>query len=683
MHKKINLFIAEKPELAKAIVAVLGKGQRKEGYIACEHNIVTWCFGHMLALYDPEDYNKQHKRWNISHLPLVYIPWRKKVPHDKKRQVSIIKTLLDQAETVVHAGDPDEEGQLLVDELLQHLKCKVPVKRLLINDNNPQVIKKALNNMKDNSHFSGLSSRAEARSVADQLYGYNMTRLYTLAARQKGYQHLLTVGRVQTPILGLVVRRDQLNATHKKTLFYVVKGTFIFNDTKVEARYCTQEADLTDDKKRLTEKGFAEKIAALITNKPAVVIKSETREKKQSAPLPYNLLKLQADASRKFNIKPDQVLKITQSLREKHKLITYNRSDCEYLSDEQHEDAPAVLNAIAGTANVLSGPASAANPNFKSRAFNSKKVGAHHGIVPTQTTGNFSRLTDQEQKIYLLIARAYIAQFFPLYVYKETVLEIHCEKHPLTGTPLLFTVTGRIMLSPGWLTLYRNDKGNTELPIISQAADFSNVRKTMQGICQKGQAIEQETQPPPLYTMSTLLKDLTRISKYVEDPIIRQLLREKDKDKAGEYGGIGTPATRSAIIHNLFERQFLQEKGKKIISTTLGKEFFNLLPEAATRPDMTAKWHAQQKEIETGELTVKTFINQLVSYLSEEIERIKTEGLNIEITGERCPGCQRGVLTRRKGKNGFFMGCSRYPECKATYPCSGKKQQRITPTMQH
>lgn len=663
----MRLFIAEKPELAKAIVAGLGGGQRKEGYFDCGHDQVTWCFGHMLSLYDPEDYDEKYKKWTVDHLPIVHVPWQKKVSSDKGKQVKVIKTLLKNASSVVHAGDPDEEGQLLVDELLDHLHCRVPVQRVLINDNNTKVVKKALNQLKDNKEFAGLSASAEARSVADQLYGYNMTRLYTLFAQQKGLQTVLSVGRVQTPILGLVIRRDQQHAAHQKSLFYVVKGQFNFSGLCVNAKYQTKETDPIDEKNRLIDKRFAEQLAQSITGQPASVVDSQTQQKKQPAPLPYNLLKLQADASRKFGIKPAATLEITQSLRECHQLITYNRSDCEYLSDEQHSDAPAVLDAIAVNAPALNKAAQAADSSLTSRAFNSSKVSAHHAIIPTEVKADFNQLSDVEQKIYLLIARAYIAQFFPLHLYQETKVRIQCAGHE-------FTATSKITLKPGWLVLYKNDKDNDELQQEELSTlDLSSLQSAMQGVCEVGRCEEQETKPPALYSMSTLLKDLTRTAKYIKDPGIRKLLQEKDKGKEGEHGGIGTPATRSSIIEGLFERGFLEEKGKKVISTPMGRQFFEALPEQATQPDMTALWHAQQKEIMAGNLTIEQFIQGVVDYIQNEIGRVKQSGLPIKVDAPSCPSCKQGVLMRRKGKKGHFWGCSAYPECKAIFSDKGGK----------
>lgn len=411
----------------------------------------------MLALLDPEDYDERYANWNMADLPIVHIPRRKKPSGDAgaKAQFKTILSLLKQAKSVVHAGDPDDEGQLLVDEITEYANCRLPVQRLLINDNNVKIVRRQLAAMRDNREFAGLSAAAEARSVGDQLYGFNITRLYTLAARAKGYQGLLSVGRVQTPILGLVVRRCRENAAHQKTYYYLVNGQFEVEGIQFPARYQVADGDPVDEKGRLSNKEHAEGIAAAVSGQPARIVSVTTKAKEAAAPLPYNLLKLQMDASRKFGFKPDQVKDITQALREKHKLITYNRSDCEYLSEEQHGDAPGVLAAIAQTAPMLAAAAQRANPTIKSRAFNSSKVSAHHAIIPTESTADLSKLTDAEQKIYLLIARAYVAQFWPKHLYDQTDVLAQVGDHR-------FGVRSNVTTSPGWKILYKNDAGNED-----------------------------------------------------------------------------------------------------------------------------------------------------------------------------------------------------------------------------
>ena len=452
----MRLFIAEKPELAKAIVEGLGGGRRKEGYYDCGNDYVTWCFGHMLQLLDPEDYDERYATWRMDDLPIAPIPWRKKPAAAKSAQLRIITQLLKQAESVVHAGDPDDEGQLLVDEILVYARCKLPVRRLLINDNNTKVVRKALANLRDNLEFAGLSASAEARSVGDQLYGYNLTRAYTLAARKVGYQGVLSVGRVQTPILGLVVRRDREFESHVKSFYYYVTGQFRIQGLDFPARYLTVEGDPVDDKGRLIDQKHAQAIADAVKGKAAHLVSVETKQKEQSPPLPYNLLKLQTDAARKFGFKPDQVKNITQSLREKHRLITYNRSDCEYLSNEQHADAPGVLAAIAQTAPTLSPASAAANPALKSRAFNSAKVSAHHAIIPTEATADFRSLPLVSKNLCADCPRLCCA-VWPTHQYDQTTVLIE-----VAGRR--FACRSNVTTRPGWLALYRSDMGSEEVP---------------------------------------------------------------------------------------------------------------------------------------------------------------------------------------------------------------------------
>ncbi|EOT5828973.1 DNA topoisomerase 3 [Escherichia coli] len=664
-----RLVIAEKPELAKAIVEGLGGGSRKDGYYECGSDRVTWCYGHMLALLDPEDYDERYANWNMADLPIVHIPWRKKPSGDAgaKAQFKTILSLLKQAKSVVHAGDPDDEGQLLVDEILEYANCRLPVQRLLINDNNVKIVRRQLAAMRDNREFAGLSAAAEARSVGDQLYGFNITRLYTLAARAKGYQGLLSVGRVQTPILGLVVRRCRENAAHQKTYYYLVNGQFEVEGIQFPARYQVADGDPVDEKGRLSNKEHAEGIAAAVSGQPARIVSVTTKAKEAAAPLPYNLLKLQMDASRKFGFKPDQVKDITQALREKHKLITYNRSDCEYLSEEQHGDAPGVLAAIAQTAPMLAAAAQRANPTIKSRAFNSSKVSAHHAIIPTESTADLSKLTDAEQKIYLLIARAYVAQFWPKHLYDQTDVLAQVGDHR-------FGVRSNVTTSPGWKILYKNDAGNEDLEGNADdiEQDLRKLRDGQAGTCTDAKAEQQETKPQPLYTMESLLSDLTRVAKYIRDDRLRKILIEKDKGKQGEHGGIGTPATRDSIIATLFERGYLVEKGKHIVSTPTGEELYDALPDTARFPDMTALWHEQQKAIQAGERDTLSFVNELMEYIGAEVANIKENGLSMKIDTHPCPSCGKPLRRiKKKDKNEYFWGCTGFADgCK--FACDDK-----------
>ncbi len=669
----MRLFIAEKPDLARAIVEGLGGGSRKDGYYDCGADAVTWCYGHMLELLVPEDYDERYAKWSMDDLPIVHIPWRKKPSSSTQVQFNIILGLLKKAESIVHAGDPDDEGQLLIDEILDYANCRLSVQRLLINDNNMKVVRRQLRALRDNRDFAGLSAAAEARSVGDQLYGFNLTRAYTLAARANGYQGVLSVGRVQTPILGLVVRRCRENAAHKKSYYYVINGQFEVGGIQFPARYQVGEGDPMDRDGRLNNDKQAERIAAAVRGQPVQIISATTKPSEASPPLPYNLLKLQTDASRKYDLKPDQVKDVTQALREKYRLITYNRSDCEYLSEEQHGDAPGVLAAIAETAPVLATAAGRADPKIKSRAFNSSKISAHHAIVPTETRAELLKLTDAEQKIYLLIARAYIAQFWPEQGYDQTDVLIETAGHR-------FAVRSKVTTSAGWKVLYKNDIGNEDLEGDADHIehDLHKLAEGHAGTCTNAIVERQETKPPPLYTMAALLSELTHVAKYSRDERLRKILVEKDKGKgkgkgkAGEHGGIGTPATRDSIIKTLFDRLYLMEKGKYILATPMAEEFYDALPETAKYPDMTALWHEQQGAIRAGERDTLSVMNELMDYISGEISNIKQNGVGIKIDTPPCPVCGKQLRRiKKKDKNGFFWGCSGFAVgCK--YACDDK-----------
>lgn len=680
----MRVFIAEKPELAKAIVEGLGGGKRLDGYYDCGSDVVTWCYGHMLTLKDPEDYDEQYSRWSMDHLPMSFIPWEYKPGEDKKTQLKVIADLLKKSTSCVNSADADAEGQLLVDEILKYFGYTKPVQRVLINDNNLKPVQRALANLQPNSNFYGLSQAAEARSVGDQLYGYNMTRAYTLAARQAGYQGVLSVGRVQTPVLGLVVRRDLEHEAHTKSYFYTITGQFDIAGQQFPARYQVKDSDPVDDKGRILDQVFANELAKVCDGQAASILSAKTTNKQQAAPLPYNLLKLQTDASRKFGFKPDQVKDITQALREKYKLITYNRSDCQYLSDDHHADAPGVLAAISQTAPVLAGAAKSAKPSIKSKAFNSDKVTAHHAIIPTEATADFSRLTDAEQKIYMLIARAYIAQFWPNHEYKQTDIVVECAGNQ-------FAVRSNVTTSLGWKLLYKNDAGNDEVDAEEDALtiDLAALRQGNAGQCTACNVEQKETKPPARYTMATLLTDLTRVAKYVRDPKLKALLIEKDKDKAGEHGGIGTPATRDSIIKGLFERGFLLEQGKNIVSSPVAREYYNILPDQAKYPDMTAIWHDQQQSIEQGKLDCLGFIHSLMEYIGEQVSTVKEQGITgMKIQVTPCPLCGK-PLRRVKGSKGFFWGCTGFTEgCKGAFDDKGGKpilvkKEALLPSQKH
>lgn len=653
-----RLFIAEKPELAKAIAGTIGVKSSQQGYIECHNgDVVTWCYGHMLEMTEPHDHNDDFKQWKMEDLPIEWpIDYRPRP--DVKKQLSVITSLAAKSKIIVNAGDNDDEGQRLVDEIIEFFEFKQPIKRVLVNDYNEKLVQKALDNIQDNKNFTGLSQAALARAVCDLRYGVNLTRLYTLAAREKGLNSVMSVGRVQTPILGLIIRRELENKSHEKSYFYELSAEFSTQEKIFSARYqINQDKDPTTNNK-LNDEQFCKEISEKIKDKQARVKSIKKEIKKESPPLTYNLLKLQSDASKTFNLSPQQTLDITQSLREKHKLITYNRSDCSYLSDEQHLDAENVLNAIEKTATILKDIVKDANPQIKSRAFNSKNVTAHHAIIPTSNTAKFEDLNKNEQNIYLLICRAYIYQFYNKHEYEKIDVIIEIDD-------FCFSATSKKTTEKGFKKLGKdnNDDEDNELIDLSYLSENDDVSFV------KSRIDKKSTTPPPLYKMDTLLSDLTRVAKYIKNPTLKNVLLDRDANKKDESGGIGTSATRGAIIEGLFDRGFIEYKGKSLVGTKLGHEFYSILPSSATSPDMTAIWQQMMIKIQEGSQNLGDLMNHVNSHLEKESQRIKEHGLKIKSNAMTCPKCKKGVLTLRKSKSkSDFFACTKYPECDATYP---------------
>lgn len=644
------LYIAEKPSLGRAIADVLPKPHKKgDGFIeAANGDCVSWCVGHLLEQAEPDAYNPEFKSWKFEHLPIVPDKWQLKPKAATRSQLTVLKRLVKQANTLVNAGDPDREGQLLVDEVIAYLGVTGDklhqTQRLLISDLNPQAVKRALTQLRSNREFIPLSTSALARSRADWLYGMNMTRAYTIQGKKVGYQGVLSVGRVQTPLLGLVVRRDEEIAHFQSKPFYEVLAHLATEKQETfSAKWQPSEAcqPYMDEEGRVLARGLAQNVVSCISDKAALVTQLVAKDKKQNPPLPYSLSALQIDAAKRFGMSAKDVLDTCQSLYERHKLITYPRSDSRYLPVEQHNLAPSVLKAISdGAAELLQG-ADAPEPRLKSKAWDDKKVDAHHAIVPTEKTANLSSLSQRERQLYLHVARQYIAQFYPAYCYSETTVQVTIEGG-------LFNTKARQDKSLGWKQLFARQEPNGSKASGNKSTEESTGKddeendefigqlpplKLGQALhCTRGELLEKNTQPPKAFTDATLLGAMTGISRYVADPEIRKILKETD--------GLGTEATRAGIIELLFKRGFLQRLGKSIVSTDVGKGLINSLPASATTPDMTALWEASLNGICHKETSYQAFMLPLLGTLSTLIQNAGAQ-LPIALNGLQGQGYRK------------------------------------------
>ncbi|EAK1626321.1 DNA topoisomerase III, partial [Campylobacter jejuni] len=629
--------------------------------------IVTWAFGHILELAKPEEYDEKYKLWKLEDLPLPIKEFKYLPKKESKKQLKIICDLIhsDKITSIVNCGDADDEGQILVDEIIQYSKTSKPVFRVLINDLTPKAVKEEIAKIKPNADFKGMSERGFARSQADWIVGINLTRAYTIMARKNGYEGILSVGRVQTPILSLIVNRDKEFENFKSINYYSLLGDFNINNNTIKARLKTED--------KILDENLAKEIKESCENQNAK-INLKIENKKEYPPLPYNLLVLQAECAKLFGFSPDKTLEITQILREKHKAITYNRSDCQYLPETMFEQAPNILNIIKENLNSndeIQALIASSDLTIKSKAFNDANISAHYGIIPTQNKIS-SQLTQDELVVYNLIAKRFIIQFFHPREYQTTTINLEVNQR-------IFTATQNKTTKSGFRSLWQNvDSEEEQENNENDINDLSILKNGDIAKCSLIQIEKKQTKPRPYYTMTTLLKDLNSVAKYVSDERIKKLLMEKDKDKKGESGGIGTPATRSNHIKTLIEREYIEvSKDKKQIikSTKKGRDLIKLSPKSLITPDMTALWFEQQKMIEISELRREQFLEEITKEVISEIQRIdKNQEFKILDNENKpkiqCPQCNKGFLQRIKSKNGnsWWWGCSEFKQgCKAMY----------------
>lgn len=661
----MKIVIAEKPSVGKTIAKFFGATKAGEGCITGDGVAVTWCFGHLLEQAMPEDYDPKYKGWSMDLLPIVPTDWKMVEKEDCKKQIKVIGGFLKGATEIIHAGDPDREGQLLVDEVLERFNCRKPVKRLWLAALDDDSIKKAVASMKDGKQYHNLKLAAESRARADWLVGMNLTRAWTNHGRK--FNHgVLSVGRVQTPTLGMVVKRDLAVESFKSRDFYQVEGAFPF-----PAKWQPGDTVKLDEDGRLLDRAVAAAIAEKVKGRPAKVIKYETKACSQSAPLPYSLSALQQKASSKYGFSAQEVLDIAQALYETHKVATYPRTDCRYLPESMHSGAGEILKALE---------ASDADASIKSAAFNDKKITAHHAIIPTGK-GSTASLNDQEKKVYNLIRLAYISQFYPDHKYQQVSLAIEIEGET-------FTATGKTTTQEGWKILFAGEKDEEEDDKEEAAPVLPKLARGDALTCMDAKVLAKKTTPPKRYTDGTLIADMTNVHKLVDDPEIKKRLKET--------AGIGTEATRANIIETLLKRKFIEKKGKNLISTETGRELIKALGQSdVVNVGTTGVFEGYLDEVSQGALTPEQFLKDVVLSVSREVDLLRTGNAPAMAQGnapsrdapvkakpagnEKAYPCEcgTGTMRQKKGPKGIFWGCSNYPECKITLPDeNGKPGQR-------
>lgn len=644
-----SLIIAEKPELGRAIAkAIDGPNQENRGVIVKKNVVITWAYGHLLRLQEPDEYDPKYKKWKKEDLPICFENWQLVPDGNKKDRVEQIIALMDQCDQIIHAGDPDDEGQYLIDEILDYAKNEKPVKRVYINDNTPANIKKAFGELIDNDEdLRNIGRSAYARAVADYVVGINYSRLFSLLLRRKG----MSVGRVQSPTLGMIVIRDEQIDHHIKQKYYELHmvGTPQDHSLDISMMY-KPKADLLEDGKRVLHIDILEEVRNRLLSVALHTMRVTEKQLEVKPPLPFNLAKLQAHMNTKYGFDLSKTDQITQTLRDKYQAITYNRSDSQYLKEEHHEDAKKVLPHVMKKLQ-MDYPV---DYTIHSECFNDKFVTAHHAIIPTLSDFDIKNLLPDERKVYDEICNYYIMQFLPPIKKRQVSAVIKDSQGELRAT-------STFILDEGYKRYFQPDKEDQEEE--EEQVKFDMKPGTYQVHLHDAEIKEKETNPPKRYTQASLIRDMTSIAKYVEDKEIKDILKKKDKDKKGENGSIGTSATRSQIVETLIKRGYVEMKGKQIISTQLGKEFYHLLPDEIKKADLTAKWWVIQEDIKEGKASVETLVNSVLEAFTPHLRKDYSNmrvSVEVDIKDDReaigvCPICGNKIVENSKG-----FGCVNY-----------------------
>ncbi len=634
--------VAEKPAVGEYIAKVLGANQRKNGYFEGNGYQVTWTFGHLCALLDPQEYTDQWKAWNLSSLPMIPPRFSIKVFGDEgvHRQFNVIKSLIEQADEVINCGDAGQEGELIQRWVYQKAGCKCPVKRLWVSSLTEEAIREGFAQLKDQSNYQHLYEAGLMRAIGDWLLGMNATRAYTIRyAKGTGRdRQVLSVGRVQTPTLALVVKRQAEIENFVPRTYWELKT--LYRDTLFTAQLPAEEGEYAINS---LEQGEA--LVDSIKELPLTITSVEKKKGTEYAPKLYDLTSLQVDCNKKFSFSADQTLKLIQSLYEK-RVTTYPRVDTTYLSDDIYPKVPSTLAGIKDYFPQVAPLLGTKLPKSK-RVFDNKKVTDHHAIIPTGMRPE--GLTADEKKVYDLVALHFIAAFYPdCQVSNTTVMAKAGE--------IDFRVNGREVLVPGWRAVFEQAQGD-KVPSTKDNSDDADDAENAENSKSlpafvKGesgphvpQLKEKTTTPPKYYTEATLLRAMETAGKTVENDELREAMKEN---------GIGRPSTRAAIIEKLYQRKYIQKQGKSLRATEVGIDLIHtIISPLLKSAELTGLWEKKLREIERGDYTAQQFLEELKEMTAGVVRDVKTNK-----AGMLCPVCRQGHIIRGNTR----YGCSRWRE---------------------
>ena len=628
--------VAEKPSVGAYIANVLGAKQKHDGYFEGNGYQVTWTFGHLCALLDPQEYTEQWKGWNLSSLPMIPARFSIKVSGDAgvHKQFNIIKSLIDQADEVINCGDAGQEGELIQRWVYQQAGCKCPVKRLWVNSLTEEAIREGFQSLKDQSEYQHLYEAGMMRAIGDWLLGMNATRAYTIRyARGTGKdRQVLSVGRVQTPTLALVVKRQAEIEHFVPRTYWELKTNY--RDTLFNAQIPVEEGEYA-----ITSEEQGQALVDSIKDLPLTITSVEKKKGTEYAPKLYDLTSLQVDCNKKYSFSAEQTLQLIQSLYEK-RVTTYPRVDTTYLSDDLYPKVPGTLNGIKDYFPQVAPLIGAKLPKSK-KVFDNSKVTDHHAIIPTGQRPE--GLTADEKKVYDLVALHFIAVFYPdCEVSKTTVLAKAGE--------IDFKVTGREVLKPGWRVVFDSQSDQSD-PSDSSDKSEEESSKSLPAFTKGESGVhepllkEKTTTPPPYYTEATLLRAMETAGKTVENEELREAMKEN---------GIGRPSTRAAIIEKLYQRKYIVKQGKSLRATETGINLIQLIISPLLKSaELTGLWEKKLREIERGEYTAQDFLTELKEMTSGVVRDVKSNK-----AGMLCPVCRQGLIVRGNTR----YGCSRWRE---------------------
>ena len=601
--------IAEKPSVAREIARILGATASRDGYIEGNGYQVTWTYGHLCTLKEPHDYTEAWKPWSLSRLPMI--PQRfgiKLIPQEHiERQFAVVQKLMQNADSIVNCGDAGQEGELIQRWVMQKAGAKCPVKRLWISSMTDEAIAEGFQQLKDQHDYQSLYLAGVSRAIGDWLLGMNATRLYTLKYGQN--RQVLSIGRVQTPTLALIVNRQKEIEQFKSEPYWILSTTY-------------RDTVFSSTKGKFTKKEEGEKFLETISGKPFTVTDEQKKNGTEQPPQLYDLTSLQVDCNKKYSMSAEQTLNIIQGLYEK-KLTTYPRVDTQYLSDDIYPKCPQTLQGLMEKYSQLLAPLGGKVLRKSKRVFDSSKVTDHHAIIPTGVPAR--NLTDMERNVYDLIARRFIAVFYPDCKFATTTVMGKAENTD-------FKVSGKTILDEGWRVVYKKATGNQDKAESSESQDTpDNAEERTLPNFVKGESgdhvpslTEKWTTPPKFYTEATLLRAMETAGKFVEDEELRAALKEN---------GIGRPSSRAGIIETLFKRHYIKRERKNLIATPTGIELIDTIKEELLKScELTGIWEKKLRDIEAKKYDPGQFIEELKEQIRQIVQEVMADNSNRRVT---------------------------------------------------